>query len=146
MRRREDPEKEEETITQPSEEKTEPRTTERLHQQFLTKSFEFHVQFGTTITGKGFKAPGSVMRLLMTNVSEALAQAAVTDPQQPMALGSTILSWLDFFFVARSGIAESWNLGSLPRPRPAVASRSWGTVLWGVRPGGDAMPVWRRLR
>ena len=36
---------------------------------------------------KANKNPGSVMRLLMTNVSEALASAAVTDPEQPMALG-----------------------------------------------------------
>ena len=38
---------------------------------------------------KAAKNPGSVMKLLMTNVSEALAQAAVTDPDAPVALGAT---------------------------------------------------------
>ena len=38
---------------------------------------------------KATKHPGSVLKMLATNVSEALAQAAVTDPGQPVALGCT---------------------------------------------------------
>ena len=38
---------------------------------------------------KAHRRPGSVLKMLTSNVSEALAQAAVTDPEQPAALGSS---------------------------------------------------------